>query len=218
MRLDLAASHEAYLRRRYEVLFWSLLFTLVATPVCASLAIPQTVVQLFLAANLLAAIAPLEKRTARRTVFALFGLLVLARLTIPAGWLFGTTFVVGTLLGIFAAGAALRHAIGAPTVTREHVYAGLSAYLLAGLFCGHLYWVMEHHTPGSVAMPAGGPLTLADGIYFSFATLTTVGYGDIVARTEVARGVATLEAVAGQLYLAVLVARLIGLYVSRKAK
>jgi voltage-gated potassium channel Kch len=52
--------------------------------------------------------------------------------------------------------------------------------------------------------------------YFGFATLTTVGYGDIVPRTEVARGVATLEAVAGQLYLAVLVARLISLHVSRK--
>ena len=57
----------------------------------------------------------------------------------------------------------------------------------------------------------------ADGIYFSFVTLATLGYGDFVPKTEVARGLAILEAVAGQLYLGVMVARLISLYVSGAA-
>jgi hypothetical protein len=55
-------------------------------------------------------------------------------------------------------------------------------------------------------------------IYYSFVTLATLGYGDIVPRSEVARGLTIMEAVAGQLYLAVLVARLVSLYVSGKGK
>jgi hypothetical protein len=49
-------------------------------------------------------------------------------------------------------------------------------------------------------------------------TLTTLGYGDIVPRSEAARGLAIMEAVAGQLYLAVLIARLVSLYVSEEDK
>jgi hypothetical protein len=51
-------------------------------------------------------------------------------------------------------------------------------------------------------------------LYFSFATLTTLGYGDIVPVSAIARTLATLEAITGQLYLAVLVARLVGLHIA----
>ena len=53
--------------------------------------------------------------------------------------------------------------------------------------------------------------------YYSFVTMTTLGYGDIVPVSSAARGLATLQAVVGQLYLAVLVARLVGLYVAESA-
>ena len=53
-------------------------------------------------------------------------------------------------------------------------------------------------------------------LYFSFITLATVGYGDIVPRSDVARGLAIVEGVGGQLFLAVLVARLVSLYGRRK--
>ena len=49
-------------------------------------------------------------------------------------------------------------------------------------------------------------------LYFSFVTLATLGYGDIVPRTDVARGLAIVEGVGGQLFLAVMVARLVSLY------
>jgi hypothetical protein len=51
-------------------------------------------------------------------------------------------------------------------------------------------------------------------LYFSFATLTTLGYGDVVPTSPTSRVLATTEAIAGQLYLAVLVARLVGLQIS----
>jgi hypothetical protein len=106
-------------------------------------------------------------------------------------------------------------------VHREHLYAGLSAYLLAGVFFGVFYWVLEQTWSGSFAIPGEGvrsDFSLPGAIYYSFVTLTTLGYGDIIPRSEVARGLAIMEAVAGQLYLAVLIARLVSLYASGAGK
>jgi hypothetical protein len=51
--------------------------------------------------------------------------------------------------------------------------------------------------------------------YFSFVTIATLGYGDIVPRSDVSRGLAIFEGVGGQLFLAVMVARLVSLYTRR---
>jgi voltage-gated potassium channel Kch len=118
--------------------------------------------------------------------------------------------VVWTLVGLFAAARALRFAMGAASVDAEHLYAALSAYLMAGIFFGLFYWALEQIGPG--AFVAGGEFSRMSALYFSFVTLATLGYGDIVPRTDVARGVAIVEGVGGQLFLAVMVARLVSLY------
>ena len=58
----------------------------------------------------------------------------------------------------------------------------------------------------------------AQMVYYSFVTLTTLGYGDIVPIAPSARALATLEAITGQLYLTVLVARLVGLHITHSSK
>ena len=77
--------------------------------------------------------------------------------------------------------------------------------------------------PGQVRLAILGEerpsnFSLALTIYYSFVTLTTLGDRDIVPRSEVVRGLAIMEAVAGQLYLAVMIARLVSLYVSGEGK
>ena len=70
-------------------------------------------------------------------------------------------------------------------------------------------------------MPGEGAqshFSLTAAIYYSFVTLTTLGYGDIAPRSEVGRGLAIVEAVAGQLYLAVMIARLVSLYTAGAGK
>ena len=67
--------------------------------------------------------------------------------------------------------------------------------------------------PGSLVGP--DPVTEARRVYYSFVTLATLGYGDYLPRTDIARGVATFEVIGGQLFLAVMVARLIGAFGSR---
>ena len=102
------------------------------------------------------------------------------------------------------------------TVQRNTLYGAACSYLLVGLSFTALYVVLEHvHPPALVADLARlgrADLAWADVVFFSFMTLTTVGYGDITPVSPEARLVALCEAVAGVFFLAFLVARLVALY------
>ena len=202
-----------YLRQRYTILFYTLLLTMVAAPVFDALEFPGVLIESLLAANLLAAVLPVSDRRGRSVLLALMFLVWLARSAIawlehPA--LSAMTLGIWTVIGLLAAAGALRFAMRAASVDAEHLYAALSAYLLAGIFFGLFYWVLEQSWPGTFAFP--GKFSRASALYFSFVTLATLGYGDIVPRSDVARGLAIVEGVGGQLFLAVMVARLVSLY------
>ena len=113
------------------------------------------------------------------------------------------------MIGLLAAAGALRFVLRAGKITSEHIFAALSAYLLAGLFFGMTYWVLELAMPGSFAGPSD--FTRESAIYFSFVTLATLGYGDFLPKTDMMRGLVVFEVIGGQLFLAVMIARLVGL-------
>ncbi|MGH7786783.1 MAG: potassium channel family protein [Candidatus Binatia bacterium] len=125
-------------------------------------------------------------------------------------------------------GAILSQVLTTEYVTLDTVVGAASVYLLIGLLFGALYAVLEYWTPGSFAMPATfqptGPTSLAplmkDTIilYYSFETLTTLGYGDVTPATPPARFFSITEALVGQLYLAILVARFVGLQVTHSTR
>ena len=102
------------------------------------------------------------------------------------------------------------------TTTMDLIYGAISIYLMMGITWSFLFMVVEAIEPGSFFIRPeqnlDGILNQADFIYYSFATLTTLGYGDITPATSQARSLAILEAVTGTLYIAVLIARLVGLY------
>lgn len=99
-------------------------------------------------------------------------------------------------------------------VSRDVIFAAVSAYLLIGLSWTYVYEFLEMSTPMSFRGPE--PILHNDDFqYYSFVTLATVGYGDIVPVTRPARALSVLEALTGQLYLAILISRLVGAHVAQ---
>lgn len=203
----------AYARHRYAVLFYSLLFMLIALPTADTLGLPPFALKFLIAACLLAAVMPNATKRTRYSFLAAILAIILVRFVterddVPVD--FGPVLALYGLTGLLAAAATLRFVVRSPAVDSETVYAALSTYLLAGLFFGVIYTAIEFMQPGSFSGP--DEFTQASAVYYSFVTLATLGYGDFLPRSELARGVATFEVIVGQLYLAVMVARLIGAF------
>jgi len=105
-------------------------------------------------------------------------------------------------------------------VTLDTILGGVCVYLLLGVAWSVAYSFLEYLQPGSFwidGRPLPQPLRVDEFrveelIYFSFVTLTTVGYGDVLAKTHPARALAAAEAVTGSLFIAVFIARLVGLH------
>ncbi len=122
------------------------------------------------------------------------------------------------LLIVFFSVTILGYVLRSGRVTVDKIFAAICVYMLIGYAWTFTYALIDELQPGSfVALSA----TAADDYvareiqfrYFSFITLTTVGYGDILPRSAAARTMAVLEAITGQIYLTVLVARLVGLHI-----
>jgi len=101
-------------------------------------------------------------------------------------------------------------------VTTDKICGAISAYLLIGLIWANIYSLFQHLQPGSFALPEQfqtDSITAIWSIYFSFTTLTTLGYGDITPQLPGVQIYAFMEAACGQVFLAVLVARLVALQI-----
>ncbi len=109
---------------------------------------------------------------------------------------------------IFMTGMLLRYVISDRLIVGDRLQGALSVYLLIGVSFSTLYELLEMLAPGSLHFPNGPPLW-SDHLYYSFVTLTTLGYGDIAPVTPEAQSLAILEAATGVLYVAVLVAWLV---------
>jgi hypothetical protein len=123
----------------------------------------------------------------------------------------------GLILTAFVVANLLRFVLRAPSVNVEVLCASIAAYLMLGLMWAMAYWLVDQLTPGGAfSFNTKGPRSMKGftGFYFSFITLTTVGYGDITPVSRAARWLAAMEAMTGSLYIAVLIARLVALYSS----
>jgi hypothetical protein len=206
----------AYASHRYAILFYSLLITLGAAPLLEVLGRDAALLEIFLAVSLLAGALGFEAGWTKRVVLILAVTAVAAHFALLQGSMDARPAALAfwTSIALLCAAFALRFAMQSVKIDAEHIYAALSAYLLAGIFFGVLYHAVERVWPGSfTAGGAVGEFPLFDGIYFSFVTMATLGYGDLLPVSGVARGLAMIEAVSGQLFLAVMIARLVSSYV-----
>ena len=149
----------------------------------------------------------------------------LASLALTATWMnqfwpqkySALTFIlpaIGFLVIVIA--SLLRFVLRAKRVDAEVLCAGISVYLILGLLWGLAYTFVAQVSPDAFSFNArSGPLKVMSGftaMYFSFTTLMTVGYGDITPVADVARMLASLEAMTGTLFVGVMIAHLVSLY------
>ena len=96
----------------------------------------------------------------------------------------------------------------------DSIQGGIAIYFLSGLLWAFFYQMLLLFDSEAILFSDHAMGGFSDMIYFSFVTITTLGYGDITPVSRMAKNLALLEAVWGQTYLAVLVARLVGLHLS----
>jgi hypothetical protein len=111
-------------------------------------------------------------------------------------------------------------------ITANLIYGTVCIYMLIGLEWAYIFSLLENLQPGSFDFPASnmestltadsGSNTIPLFLYYSYTTLTTLGYGDISPISPPAQSMASLEAITGQFYLTILVARLVGLHITSK--
>lgn len=115
----------------------------------------------------------------------------------------------------------LRFVLRTPRADANVLCAGLSGYLLLGLLWMPAYVLVSLLDPGAFAMTAvrdpGAAMSGFDAFYFSFITLCTVGYGDVVPVSRAARMLAVTESITGLFYVAVFISRLVAMHSARRS-
>jgi Ion channel len=110
----------------------------------------------------------------------------------------------------------LRYVFQPSVMTEDKLFGAAAAYLMIGVFWAYDYAILGYFYPKSylvVGLP--GDLVYADALYLSITVLTSTGFGDITPLTRQARGICMIEQITGALFLAILIARLAGVYPPR---
>ncbi len=147
--------------------------------------------------------------------FALLGVALAVILGVAAAFTevdFPTLFgVLWSLMLIPVIAAVLRRLATHDVVKTSTVFGAICVYLVIGLLAAYVYVVIDGiaQTPFFVSGPSTG---IFDYLYFSFVTLTTLGYGDFTSSLDIGRAVAMTESVIGQIFLVTAVARLVSLW------
>ena len=213
----------ACFRARYLFLLFLIVVMLCLDPFLDAYLLSKILMDLFLTAIFIAVIYTVSHNRIQMTVMAIFALPLVISIW-SAYWLEIRTVGLFTRIfgALFFACAVINILIfifGTKDVTGETIFAAIDAYLLMALMFAFIYIVLEKVAPGSFSSIKGNDIQiLPEFEYFSFVTITTLGYGDIAPITEKARTLSGLEAVTGQIYLVVLVAWLVGMHVASRSK
>ena len=125
--------------------------------------------------------------------------------------------IFGALFFAYTAIIILSYLFTERDVTTDVIMAAICAYFLIGIMWAFVFFLMEHFQPGSFRISPGLSPEIDSFIYFSFVTQTTLGYGDFSPVSAPARSLSVLAAIVGQLYIAILIARLVGIHITKSS-
>ena len=127
-------------------------------------------------------------------------------------WIFSASLYFITIVYL------VRYVFQPRIMTQDKLFGAAAAYLLIGVFWAYLYAIIGAFYPKSfmiVGVP--GQLVYADALYLSITVLTSTGFGDVTPLTRPARGICMVEQITGALFVAILIARLAGVYPPRES-
>jgi len=168
----------------------------------------------------LASVADTRRRVVRAVALAIPGTaLVVAASLMPSRLLTVAAATVAITFLTVASITILDYVFRARQVDVGVILGALCVYMVAAVIFAEFYGLIEYLHPGSLSFPPADTRAGTRGVlqYFSFVTISTVGYGDIQPVSPLARAAAASEALLGQMYLVVLVARLVGLHTAQEA-
>jgi len=222
--------HQAIFQRRFLFLFLALLLPYLIHPLIATEVVGIAVLDLAFSLVLIMGIFAVSER--KHLAITALGIVLLAQAltwtshAVSNHVLILTGTAVNCIYLIYTASLLLEHVIRSRSPTTNTIFAALCIYLLLGFIWAFLYTFIQDLDPTSfwfnpqlfTYTPQSKHLSsdLYYFIYFSFTTLTTLGYGDIMPGSHWSRMVTSMEAVLGQLYLVVMVTYLIGLHITER--
>ena len=118
----------------------------------------------------------------------------------------------------FTAFVIIREVILGKKINSEMIYGSIAGYILLGLSGAMVFLFLEIINPASFSINISGINDTHTFIYFSFVTLATLGYGDIIPTAPLAQMLAVMHSISGQIYLTILVAMLVGKYIAKSLK
>ena len=211
---------EGILKNRFLLLIISILSFMILSPLFQGFVGICLLLDVFLTAIFISAIYAIS----HKRHFSLIGVLLALPMLIAVWSSYFVKslplIVLGSCCGIlffaFAALNILSFIFRQDEVTFNVINGAVVVYLLVAVMWAFLFRLIETLQPGSFAIESS---VVQESrllfFYYSFVTITTLGYGDVTPVTDVARSFAFLEAVVGQIYLVVLVARLVGIHISQ---
>ena len=210
-------------KQRFLILLCLILGLLVLVPILIRIVAARIFVDIFLTAIVISMVYTISHKKGHVIVGVLLAIVMLVSLWLQYFYPNKGILAIGMLAGALFIGMVIASILvfifRSEGVNREIIYAAILLYLLAAILWAFVYTFLELVDPASFNIDLSQPQDdLLVFQYFSFVTLTTLGYGDITPVSEVAKAITVLEAVVGQLYLVVVVAWLVGMYVSKKSK
>lgn len=214
-------SKRSDLSGRFNYLLISLLLILGAYPyVSGPEHVREAILQLFISGAFLSAVYAMSDHHRRFMTAIILGLpgIVMSIKNFFHPTEFTTNLELAVLLPfyIYTIIIIMKSVLTSRKVTNETLIGAACIYLLMGITWGDAYTYLEKVRPNSFSfnesLEVTGDIRWSYFMYFSFSTLTTLGYGDVTPRTPQARSLTSLEAAAGVLYVAILISRLVALY------
>ncbi|MCA9286688.1 MAG: hypothetical protein KDA22_15800 [Phycisphaerales bacterium] len=214
---------------RYKWLTVALISSMLLAPITKEFAYGVRVIDGLLLFVIVATLRASYRSRARFLVMivaaALTGALLVVHALVPRLWLAVAFHLPLLYLLATVTALILLDILSTTRVTVDTIAGAICVYMLIGFVFAIVFSLCATLVPDAFLHVSGSKVLMhfhsggfGNSVYFSFATLTTVGYGDVAPRAEIVRSLAVLEAMAGQLYLTILVARLVGMHISVLAK